>query len=166
MCPTTTEDMFADAIRETFYAEHQFYDALERLADSSSDERLAETFSAHREETRVHILRLEELFNTLGISVEEREDRAVSGLLADHEAFLASSPDQMALDRYNVTTAQKAEHYEIAVYGNLVPLASDLGMDDVADLLEETLREEQQALGTLSKLGETFDQQHGTATPP
>lgn len=40
---------------------------------------------------------------------------------------------------------------------NLIPLADQLGMDEVADTLEANLREEQAALDELSTLGEDFD---------
>jgi len=50
-----------------------------------------------------------------------------------------------------------SEHYEIASYGNLIPLAQQLGYDDVADTLEQSLREEQDALDELSELGQGFD---------
>ena len=49
------------------------------------------------------------------------------------------------------------EHYEIAMYGNLIPLADQLGMDEVADTLEQNLREEQDVLDKLSEIGEQFD---------
>ena len=39
-----------------------------------------------------------------------------------------------------------SEHYEIAAYGNVTSLAGKLGNEEVADLLEETLREEEGAL--------------------
>ena len=54
-------------------------------------------------------------------------------------------------------TGQKSEHYEIAAYGNLIPLADQLGYDDLADQLERTLREEQEALDELAEIGEEFD---------
>lgn len=166
MSPTTVDEMFVDGIREAFYTEHRLYDALEELAAESSNADVADAFSTHRDETREHVLRLEEIFNTLGESVREKEDYAVAGLIEAHDEFRRSDPEQAALDRYTIAAGQKSEHYEIAMYGNLTPLAAELGMDDVADLLEETLREEQEALAKLSRLGEEFDRQHGKPSSP
>ena len=50
-----------------------------------------------------------------------------------------------------------SEHYEITMYDNLIPLADQLGHDEVADTLEQNLREEQDALDELSELGQEFD---------
>jgi uncharacterized protein DUF892 len=44
------------------------------------------------------------------------------------------------------------EHYEISGYGTARTMANLLGLDDVADLLEETLGEEEEADKLLSQI--------------
>lgn len=44
------------------------------------------------------------------------------------------------------------EHYEIAAYGTLCALARQLGLDDAARLLDETLQEEKATDEKLSAL--------------
>ena len=49
---------------------------------------------------------------------------------------------------------QAAEHYEISRYGTLIAWTEELGLDDVVELLEETLEEEEatdEALTTIAK---------------
>jgi ferritin-like metal-binding protein YciE len=53
-----------------------------------------------------------------------------------------------------VLAAQKVEHYEISTYGGLAQLARTLGKDNVADLLESTLKEEKNADTRLTELAE------------
>ena len=53
-----------------------------------------------------------------------------------------------------IAAAQKVEHYEIAAYGTLRTFAETLEMDDVADLLQQTLREEASTDKTLSMVAE------------
>jgi ferritin-like metal-binding protein YciE len=67
------------------------------------------------------------------------------------------------LDRYNIAAGHKTEHYEIAAYGTLTSLAGKLGQDEVANLLEGTLSEEEQALDELSQAGEQFDERQVTS---
>ena len=122
-------------------------------SDKTEEESISEKF----EETREHVERLEEVFEAIGSSPETKEDYAVSGLIETHEEFVSQDPDQAALNRFNIAAGQKSEHYEIATYGNLIPLAQQLGHDDVADTLEGILREEQDALEELSEIGEEFD---------
>ena len=50
--------------------------------------------------------------------------------------------------------AQKAEHYEIASYGTSCVLARQMGHQDVAQLLEQTLQEEKATDQKLTQLAE------------
>ncbi len=46
------------------------------------------------------------------------------------------------LDAAMITSAQKVEHYEMATYGSLRTWARELGDDQAAKLLQQTLDEE------------------------
>ena len=50
--------------------------------------------------------------------------------------------------------SQKIEHYEIASYGGLAQVAKTLGMQEVGNLLGETLEEEKEADMLLTNLAE------------
>jgi ferritin-like metal-binding protein YciE len=47
------------------------------------------------------------------------------------------------------------EHYEIALYGTLAAFAQQLGFQEAAQLLQQTLNEEKAADAKLTQLGET-----------
>ncbi|PCR91471.1 DUF892 family protein [Natrinema ejinorense] len=111
----------------------------------------------HREETQAQIDRLEEVFDAFGEPPEKEECEGIEGLLEEYEEFTSMDPAQEVMDYQNMAAAEKTEHYEIAAYGNLIPLADQLGMDEAADLLEENLREEQAALDELKELTEGFE---------
>lgn len=162
MTTESFEKFLTDGLKELYYTEQQLVDALETLADQTEDESARTAFSEHREETQQHVERLERAFEELGEEPEAKEDRVVAALIEEHEQF-ASENDGEVLDRYNISAGQKTEHYEIAAYGNVIPVAAELGYDEIADLLEETLREEEQALDDLSQVGEQFDEQEVTA---
>ncbi|WP_248905300.1 YciE/YciF ferroxidase family protein [Halocatena marina] len=157
MCANNLDELFRDGLKQTYYTEQQLVDALEEMKRQSSEEAIQTAFSEHRSETQEHIDRIETVFEMMDEQPEAKTDNAVKGLIEDHEKFLTHDPDQHVLDRYNIAAGQKSEHYEIAAYGNLIPIAARLGMDDAADLLEQNLREEQDALDELSGIGEAFD---------
>lgn len=159
MAAETLNDLFTTGLKEIYYTEQQLVDALEELEDQSSDDEVKQAFSEHRSETEQHVQRVEEVFEAIGETPEAKETNAVKGLIQDHEEFANQDPDENVLERFNIAAGQKTEHLEIAAYGNLIPLADELGMDEVADTLEENLREEQDALDELSQIGEEFD--HG-----
>lgn len=157
MCANSLNDLFEDGLKHMYYTEQQLVDATDELATQASNSAIEDAFSEHHAETKEHVERLEAVFDRIGESPDTKQDTAVDGLIENHEAFVEQDPDDHVLDRYNIAAGQKSEHYEIAAYGNLIPLADQLGMDEVADTLEQNLREEQAALDKLSEIGEEFD---------
>lgn len=153
----TTEDLFESGLKHAYYTEQRLVDALDELESSSSNEQLKSGFAEHREETQTHIDRIEQVFEQLDADAEAAEDPVVEGMIEAHEEFMNQDPSDEAIDRFNIAAGQKSEHYEIATYGNLIPMADQIGMDDAADTLEKTLREEQDELDSLSEMGEEFD---------
>ena len=153
----STEDLFVSGLKHAYHTEQRLVDALDELEETSSSEELKSGFAEHREETKTHIDRIEQVFEQLDADAEAEEDPVVEGMIQAHEEFMDKDPSDQAIDRFNIAAGQKSEHYEIATYGNLIPMADQLGMDDAADTLEETLREEQDELDTLSEMGEEFD---------
>ncbi|WP_458209791.1 YciE/YciF ferroxidase family protein [Haladaptatus sp. NG-SE-30] len=158
MTTESTEQLLVDGLQELYYTEQQLVDALETLADQTTDETASQAFSEHREETQRHVDRLEKVFEQIGEEPQTKDEQVVDALIDEHEQF-ARENDGDILDRYNIAAGQKTEHYEIAAYGNVTSLAGKLGYDEAADLLEETLREEESALDELSQAGERFDEQ-------
>ena len=159
MTTNSTEELLVEGVQELYYAEQQLVDATETLAEQTNDESASQGFAEHHEETKTHVDRLEQVFEHIGEEPQTREEQVVDALIDEHEQF-AQENEGDVLDRYNISAGQKTEHYEIAAYGNVTSLASNHGYEEAADLLEETLREEQEALDELSEVGEQFDQQH------
>src|SRR5690606_17541093 len=59
-------------------------------------------------------------------------------------AFQQENPSEQALEVFNLDSANKTEHYEIASYRGLIDQARVLGQDDVRRLLEQNLRQEEE----------------------
>ncbi|APW97352.1 hypothetical protein CHINAEXTREME_06030 [Halobiforma lacisalsi AJ5] len=156
MSMDTIQDLFEHGLEDIYHAEHQLVDALEDLEENTERDEIAEAFAEHREETQGQIDRLEEVFEMFGEPPEKEECEGIEGLIEEYEEFESMDPAQEVMDYHNMAAAEKTEHYEIAAYGNLIPLADQLGMDEAADLLEENLREEQDALDELKELTETY----------
>ncbi len=157
MAIDSLEDLFVEGLQEIYYTEQQLVEALEELESGAQEGQIQSAFSEHREETRQHVQRLEEVFEEIGRDAEAKEDPVVDAMVEQHEEFTNQDPSEKVLERFNIAAGQKSEHYEIACYGNLVPLAQQSGHEDAADKLERNLREEQDALTELSELGEAFD---------
>ena len=159
MTVNNLEELFEHELEDIYYAEHEIVDALEDLENQVDHDNIKQAFRDHREQTQGHIERLEEVFDMLSEPPEEEECEAIQGIIAEQEEFAEQDPDQEVLDVFNVTAAQKVEHYEIAAYGNLAVLADRLGMDEAGDILHENLEEEEETLEKLKDLAENFNYQ-------
>jgi ferritin-like metal-binding protein YciE len=67
------------------------------------------------------------------------------------------------LDAGLLAAAQAVEHYEIARYGTLRNWARELGKEDVAQLLEQTLAEEEKTDQALTQLADAKVNKKGKA---
>jgi ferritin-like metal-binding protein YciE len=155
---TDLRELFVHNLEDAYYAEEELLDALQDLEDQTDDDEIAEAFAEHRDETRGHIDRLDDVFEMLDVEPETEECEGIEGLIEEHKTFVdEEEPDQELLDLHNLIAGQKTEHYEIAAYGNLALLADRLGMDEAGDLLHENLEEEKAALDKLSGSVEDYD---------
>ena len=121
------------------------------MAKKAQSEDLKSALEEHLEETRGQVTRLEKIFKSLGSKAEGKECPALKGLVEETEELMSEASAQV-MDAGLIGCAQAVEHYEMARYGTLKAWAEQLEMDDAAELLEETLEEEQAADEKLSEL--------------
>lgn len=153
----TISDLFTHQLEDILYAEREIMGALEELSTQTDDPDIRDSFETHYVETEQHINRLEEVFKLIDETPEEEACEGIEGLIEEQQAFAGENPDSDVLDVFNVSAAEKVEHYEIAAYGNLAFLADELGHDQAADLLGENLEEEKRMLDQLKELTEQYD---------
>jgi ferritin-like metal-binding protein YciE len=67
------------------------------------------------------------------------------GLIEEAGEAMKEDGGEHLTDSAIICAAQKVEHYEIAGYGSVAAWAKAIGLDEVADLLDETLEEEKAA---------------------
>jgi ferritin-like metal-binding protein YciE len=146
------DDVFIDQLADLLDAEKQLVDALPKMADAASDEKLRKAFTEHLAETRDHVSRLEDIFGQLGKQPASETCKAMKGLIAEGEEIISTQGDPTAKDVALIAAAQRVEHYEIAAYGTAKTLAGELGHDDAKDLLDQTLDEESNADKLLTKI--------------
>jgi len=97
-------------------------------------------FDAHLEETLIHVDRLKQVFEILGEKPRGEECPAIEGIIDEAEELMDDIEQGNTIDAALIAAAQAVEHYEITRYGTLVSWAGEFGLDDVVDLLSETLK--------------------------
>ncbi len=138
----TLEDLFHDTLRDILYAEKKILKALPKMAKAADAEDLKAGFEKHRDETEVHVERLQEVFEQMGKRAQGKTCPGIDGILEEGEEIMQEFKGTSALDAGLISAAQAVEHYEITRYGTLKRWAEELGMKDAVALLDQTLQEE------------------------
>lgn len=156
MTVETLHDKFVYHMEEMYYVENQLLHTLGELANDVANEDLQRGLEEHREQTKRHVDRLEEVFQTVGAEPEQRASPTFDALLEEREQFLsAADGDEDMLDLHDLGAAAKTEHLEIAGYENLIMLARKLDLSrDVRDLLEDNLDDEQETKKQLKAMAD------------
>jgi ferritin-like metal-binding protein YciE len=150
----TLDDLFADTLKDIFYAENKIAKALPRMAKAAQSRELSSAFQKHTKETQGHIARLEKVFRALGQPARGKKCQAIEGILEEGTEIMKEFKGAPALDAGLVSAAQAVEHYEIARYGTLKRWAEQLGMTEAVRLLDATLTEEKDTDETLTEIAE------------
>ncbi|RVC06978.1 ferritin-like domain-containing protein, partial [Mesorhizobium sp. M7A.F.Ca.AU.002.02.1.1] len=111
-------------------------------------------FEKHREETKEHVARLEQVFEVIGKKPQGKTCAAIVGITDEGAEIMEEYKGTPALDAGLLAAAQAVEHYEISRYGTLKTWASELGLDEAVSLLNLTLGEEKATDEALTQLAE------------
>ncbi|EYR81009.1 MULTISPECIES: YciE/YciF ferroxidase family protein [Shinella] len=153
--PTKTmEDLFLDGIKDIYYAERKIIAGLKKMIRGAEAEDLKAAFDKHLQETEGQVERLVQVFELLGKPARGKTCPAIDGILEEGQEILEEFKGSPALDAGLLAAAQAVEHYEIARYGTLKSWAMQLGKNDVAKLLDQTLAEETKTDQALTQLAE------------
>ncbi|TWW00150.1 ferritin-like domain-containing protein [Chitinophaga pinensis] len=148
-------EFFCDQLKDIYWAENHIKIALPKMIKAAASPVLQAAFQDHLKATAGHISRLEQAFELLGKPVRGKKCEAIEGIVLEGESIIAETePGTAVRDTGLILAAQKVEHYEIATYGGLAQLATNLGLTDVAQLLTTTLAEEKETDALLTEIAE------------
>jgi ferritin-like metal-binding protein YciE len=151
------QKFFTDQLKDIYYIEKQLIQGIADMKAAASTEELEDAFEKHLKQTERHITRLEKVFKIIGKEPETRQCEVIDALLKEGKTIISETKEgSLTRDAALVIAAQKIEHQEIAAYGGLVQLAVTMGMNRAADLLDKTLREEEQTDSLLTDIAESY----------
>jgi ferritin-like metal-binding protein YciE len=108
-------------------------------------EALEQLFRRHAEETVEHIANLGRAFALLGAEPDEKPCLPIKAIQAQGKLKMKRTAGALMDDAIAGGVAQ-TEHYEVAVYEELIAFVEAMGRQDVARLLHHNLAHEQQML--------------------
>ncbi len=155
----TPQELFVHELQNVYAAELALATALDRMSREWTTQEVRQAFQTHRAETQTHVNRLQEVFGTIGQQPASGRCEGIDGIVAEHDSFVERHrPTAEMHALFDVGAGQRAEHYEIAAYEELVRMANVLGLDRVAQLLEANLADERQQLERLTDIAGSFAQ--------
>jgi ferritin-like metal-binding protein YciE len=151
--------LYVDELKDLFSAENQLLKALPKMANAASSDELRTGFEKHLEQTKIHIQRLEEIFESLHESPKGKKCVGMEGLVKEGSEVMEEGFEDALLDAGLICAARRVEHYEMAAYGAACEIANVLGETQHESLLKKTLAEEKQADEKLSDLANEITSQ-------
>jgi ferritin-like metal-binding protein YciE len=135
---------FMEELQSISWTEKYMTSVLPKIHNAASSEGFRKVILDHISETQMHVTRLENIFNSLGIRMTTPKScEAMEGLFKEIENIISETGEGTSTrDAALIIGAQKVEHYEIATYGGLAQLATTLGFEKITRLLGRTLQEE------------------------
>jgi ferritin-like metal-binding protein YciE len=139
---TNPREKFVHELADVYDAEHQFLEAMQKMHDNASDERLKAMLEAHMAETQGQITKVEEVFSSIGEQPHRRHCSGAEGIIEEGSKAMEEAATDEIRDQFIVGGATKAEHYEMVSYADLIEGAEMLKLKKAVKLLTENREQE------------------------
>ena len=147
-------DLFQHTLKDVYFAENFIRKNLPKMIEKATSSELKSGFKQHLAETEVHVERLERVFKMHGKEPKAVDCPAIDGIIKETNEVAGEVEDKDVLDAALIAAAQAVEHYEITRYGTMIAWARQLGRNDCASVLQQTLAEEKKTDEKLTNLAE------------
>jgi ferritin-like metal-binding protein YciE len=161
--PKKLDELFHDTLKDIYFAEKKILSTLPKMAKAAQNKELKAAFEKHRSETEGQVERLEQVFAIIEKKPQGKTCAAIVGITDEGAEIMREYKGSPALDAGLLAAAQAVEHYEISRYGTLKAWAEELGLDDAAELLQETLEEEEATDEALTEIAKSAINQQAEA---
>lgn len=157
MKPKTMQDLFELLLRKANDCEQKLVKkVLPTMVDAASSPELKSALQQHLQETQTHVRRLEQVFSTTGKQADTEKAKILDEMTDEAEDVISDIDPSPLRDAALIVSGNQVEHYEMAIYGSLVSFAQQLGFNQAATLLQQTLDEEKAADAKLTQIAEQF----------
>jgi ferritin-like metal-binding protein YciE len=156
----TPRELFLHELGDILYVERKLSDeVLPKLLGEVQDDEFRKGLESHLEQTRQHVTNLEQVFDSLGEEPQAEKCIGFEGLKKEHDQLLEEAGPDL-VDLVDTGAAARTEHYEIAAYEGLIPMARALDEREGLGLLEENLKQEKEALREVESVAKRLSKEH------
>lgn len=153
---TALRKLFEDYLKGIYWSENALAPMFLDLINHVSSKDISRLLAEHTANTRIHSDRIEKIFESIGIPVEEKKFQAMESLIHEAENILEVTSSGSVRDAAIIALVQHIIHCEIASYGTLKSFAITLKEENVVSLLEKNLDEEKELDIKLSLVAEAY----------
>src|ERR1051325_778965 len=93
----TLHDAFLDELRDLYDAEKQLTKALPKMAKAATSPDLRSAFEEHLEETKGHVERLEEVFESLDEKAKGKHCDGIAGIIEEGKSAMGEDMDEATM---------------------------------------------------------------------
>jgi ferritin-like metal-binding protein YciE len=148
------QELLLEELKDLYSAEKQIVKALPKIIRGAASAELKAAITEHLEITKQQVARLEEVFGHLEEKPKAKYCKGMEGLLTEGSECLEEEEKGALRDLKLIGAAQRVEHYEVAAYGTAKAMAERVGLSEAAELLGQTLAEEEEADKKLTEVAE------------
>jgi ferritin-like metal-binding protein YciE len=168
-------DLLKHEVMDLYSAEEQIIEALPAMIEKAKNTNLKKALQEHLKITEQQKKRLDKVQQLMDDNKGDEESQSgdekkgffsrlfngsngkekckgMEGLIDEGQKIMSEDISPEALDAAIIASAQKIEHYEISGYGTAKAYAGELKLNEVQNLLQETLDEEYEADDRLTEL--------------
>jgi ferritin-like metal-binding protein YciE len=156
--------MYVAELQELRNVEEQLTHALGKMQEMAQHPRLKQAFATHLKETHSQRDRLDVILQRHSATTREHQDLSMEVILRETDIWAKMVEDPDLRDAGQIASAQRVEHYEIAVYGTPAAWARQLGFDEDQRAISDILEEERRTDETLSGIAKRVVNQDAVST--
>lgn len=164
---TDLKALLRHCVQELYSVEEQIIEAMPAMIAKAKNPSLKQALEQHLRVTENQRERIDQVRQMLGADEESVTNytgilsnlfgggskcKGMEGLIDEGQEIMAENLSDEVMDAAIIGGSQKIEHYEIAAYGTARTYAEELGLTQVAQLLQQTLDEEYRADELLTTL--------------
>lgn len=129
-------------LKMLYSVETQLVEAIPDMVQTATDPDLKRALETHLEQTKEQVKRLETIATSNTLDLLGEHDKTLASMVEHGEEMMRNVTETALKDVVVVGSADTIEHYEISLYQHAILAAKQLGMDEVEELLEDSLDEE------------------------
>src|SRR5688572_8205709 len=103
------KELYVEELKDLYNAENQLLKALPKMSKAATSPALKQGFDKHLKETKVHVERLETIFEALGESPKGKKCKAMEGLVEEGSEVIDEDATDEVRDAALIAAAQRVE---------------------------------------------------------